>query len=343
LGVNIAEHLPKKEVDLKDLSGKVIAIDASLFLYQFITTIRQADGQPLQDSKGNITSHLTGLFSRTINLLQKGIKPVYVFDGKPPELKEQEQARRRELKDEAQHKYNEAVSQEDVESMKKYASRVSRLTPEMINEAKELLQALGVSIINAPSEAEAQGSHMVKKGDCYAIATQDSDVLMFGTPRFIRNINLAGKRKKINAYTYTTIRPEIISLSETLNTLGLEHEQYIILCMLIGTDYNIGGIKGIGPKKAMKLVKDYGTDFDELFSELKWSDYFSYPWTDVFYTIKKIPVTDDYSISFGSINEEKVIDILVNKYEFSRERIEHQLGNTIREVKLKNQKTLFDY
>jgi flap endonuclease-1 len=343
LGVNIAEHLPKTEIDLKHLSGKVIAIDASLFLYQFLSSIRQPDGQPLQDSKGNITSHLSGLFSRTINLMQKGIKPVYVFDGKPPELKAKEQIRRMNLKEEADKKYKEALSSEDIDAMRKYASRTSKLTSQMIEEAKELLSALGVPIVNSPSEAEAQGSYMVKKGDCYAIATQDSDVMMFGTPRFIRNISLAGKRKKINAYTFTTIKPEVISLAETLNHLGIEHDQYIILCILIGTDYNLGGVKGIGPKKALKLIKQYGNEYEDLFMDLKWSESFSYPWTEVFYTIKNIPVTDDYTLSQGDIDEDKVIDILANRHEFSKERIESQLGTAIKEIKLKNQKTLFDF
>jgi flap endonuclease-1 len=333
MGVNIGEILPSKEIDIKDLYGKVIAIDASLFLYQFVTTIRQQDGQPLMDSKGNITSHLSGVFFRTINLIQKGLKLVYIFDGKPPELKDAERKRRSLLKEDAQEKYEKAVEEENIELMKRYASRTVKLTPEMIEETKELLVAMGVPIVESPSEAEAQGAYMVKKGDCYAIATQDSDVLMFGTSRLIKNLSLLGKRKKINAYTYNVVKPELITLADTLNNFGIEHDQFII----------IGGIKGVGPKKALKLIKQYGNDFEMLFKDLKWQDYFSYSWSEVFYTIKKISVKDDYLIKWGKVNTQKVIEIMVDKHEFSRERIENMLSQITSQAEHMNQKSLFDF
>lgn len=341
MGVKITEFLPLKEIDVKDLNGKIIAIDASLFLYQFITTIRQPDGRPLMDSKGRVTSHLSGLFHRSVNLMQKGLKLVYVYDGKPPELKKLEQERRKETKEKAQAQYKVAVEKEDIESMRKYASRTSKLTQEMVDESKELVKALGLPIVQAPSEAEAQASHMVKKGDCYAVATQDSDVFMFGATRLIRNLSMLGKRKKTKALTYTSVKPELVSMSETLNALQMDQEQFIALCMLIGTDYNLGGIKGIGPKKAQKLVLEHDKDFDKLFSEVKWDEHFSYPWTDVYYQIKKIPVADDYELGWQDVDRDAVMRIMVKEYEFNEERIDSTISKLITEKT--NQKSIFDF
>lgn len=343
MGVNISELLSKKEINLKDLKGKIIAIDASMFLYQFITTIRQRDGSPLKDSKGNITSHLTGLFNRTVKLMSAGIKPVYVFDGKPPDLKLAEKERRNLLKEEAKRKYAEAVVREDVDAMKKYAGRTAKLTKNMVEESKELLTALGLPIIQAPSEAEAQASYLVKKGDAYAVATQDADTLMFGAPLIIRNLSIAGKRKKVNAVSYSTVKPELIDLSENLNILGVDADQMIALCMLVGTDYNIGGIKGIGPKNALKLVKQFGKDIDALFKHVKWDDFFGYSWQDVFYLIKKMDVSDDYELKFKKIDEDKIMDLLVGQHEFSYERVKSSIKRLIKETGDRKQKGLGDF
>jgi flap endonuclease-1 len=343
MGVSITELIPSKEISLDDISGKLIAVDTHLFLYQFLTTIRQRDGTPLMDHKGRVTSHLSGIFQRTIKLLEKGIRPIFVFDGKTPELKKVEQERRSEAKVQAKAKYDRAVQEEDVESMKKYAGRTSRLTREMIEETKELLSALGVPIVQAPAEGEAQASYMVKKGDAWAIASSDADSLMFGATRVIKNLAVTGRRKKTNALAYTTVKPELIELGNVLNSLGIDGDQLICLCMLVGTDYNPGGIKGIGPQKALKLIKQYKSDFSTIFKDAGWDDHFSFPWTDVFYQIKKMPVSDDYSIEFSPIDHKSIIRILVDEHGFSRERIEDRLGKLIKEAEKKTQKGLGEF
>ena len=254
MGVSITELLPTKEIKLDDLSGKIIAVDTSLFLYQFLSIIRQRDGTPLMDSKGRVTSHLSGLFNRTMSLLDKGIKPVFVFDGKPPDLKRKEQEKRMQLKEEAKAKYEEAVQEEDVEAMRKYAMRTSKLTSEMVRETKELVQAMGLPIVQAPCEGEAQAAYIAQKGDAYAIASSDADSLLFGAPKIVKNLAVTGRRKKTKALTYVTIKPELIELDEVLNSLGVDRDQLIALCMLVGTDYNPGGIKGLGPKKSLDLL-----------------------------------------------------------------------------------------
>ena len=324
MGVNISDLLVKKELDVSSLKDKVIAVDAHLFLYQFLTTIRQRDGSYLMDSKGNITSHLSGLFSRNSKLMQQGLRLMYVFDGKAPELKRKEIQKRRELKEEAQEKYEKAVDSENIEEMKKYASRTTRLTKEMIEEAKNLIKAMGLPVIEAPSEGEAQAAYLVREEKAYAVASQDADSLLFGSPKLIRNLSLAGKRKRTNKLAFETIKPELISLSETLNHLSLDQEQLIALGMLVGTDFNQGGIKGIGPKKALDLLKKHN-DLDGLFKEVKWDEHFNYSWNEVFYLFKKMPVTKDYKLDWNEVNKEKVYEILVEEHEFSEDRVNSTL------------------
>ena len=342
MGVAITDLLVRKEIELKDLANKTIVIDAPLYLYQFLSSIRQADGSLLTDSKGNVTSHLSGVFYRSLKLMQQGIKIAYVFDGKAPDLKKKEREKREELKKEAELKYKEAAEKKDLIEMKKYAARTTRLTKEMIEEAKKLIEALGLPIVEAPSEGEAQASHIVRKGDAYAVGTNDADALLFSAPRLIRNLNIVGKRKKASRLAYETVSPEIVDLAENLNNLGIDNDQLIVLSMLVGTDYD-AGIKGIGPKNALKLVKEYKKDFDALFKQVKWDDFFGFPWTDVFYLIKKMPVTDKYLLKWKDINKEDIFKILVDEHDFSEERINGTLGSLIEEKEKQRQKGLSDF
>ncbi|MFC1800779.1 flap endonuclease-1, partial [Nanoarchaeota archaeon] len=288
MGVKLFDLIPVKEIRFEDMAGKIIVVDGNLNLYQFLSSIRQKDGTLLMDSKGNITSHLTGLFMRSARLMRYGIKLCYVFDGKAPDLKKKEQMRRRELKEEAATKYKEAEKSGDVAGMKKYASRTTKLTPQMVEEAKELISALGLPVVHAPSEGEAQAAHMVRNGHAYAVGSQDADSFLFGATRVIKNLTISPRKKKPGQFAYREVKPEMIILENILNELGLDQNQLIALAMLVGTDYNPGGIKGIGPKNALKLVKKYGADLDALFLEVKWGETFSFNWTDVFYQIKKI-------------------------------------------------------
>jgi len=343
MGVKIFELVPKKEVELDNLAGKTLAVDSSLFLYQFLSTIRQRDGSLLMDSKGNVTSHLAGLFNRTIKLMQKQIGLVFVFDGKPPELKSAERARRAELKKEAEMKYKIAVEKKDIDEMKKYASRTTRLTKDMVLEAKELIEALGLPVVQAPSEGEAQAAYIVSNGDAYAVASQDADSLIFGASRLVRNLAITGRRKKAGKLGFDTIKTEIIELKDVLNTLGLDTDQFITLAMLIGTDYNIGGVKGIGQKNGLKLVKKHGTDFDALFKEAEWEKYFDFSWKVVFDTIKNVEVTKDYDLSLGKVDKDRVIKLLVEKHDFSLERINGALDKLVKATQKKQQKGLAEW
>ncbi len=325
MGTKINSLFKTSTITFDDLKNKTLIVDSYNQLYMFLSSIRQSDGGLLKDSQGNATSHLAGLFNRFSRLMNKGIRFVFVFDGKPPELKQKERERRADIKKAAEAKYVEAKEKEDFEAMKKYASMTARLSKQMVEESKELIKALGMPIVQAASEGEAQASYMAHKGEGFAIMSQDADSFLFGAPKVVKNLTITGKRKKAGSYSYSEVLPELISLKENLDELGISREQLIVTAMLTGTDYNIGGIKGIGPKNALKLVKKYRNDFDGLFKETKWKDYFDYRWEEVFELFSKCPVNNDYELKFESVNKEKIREILVEKHEFSRERIDKML------------------
>jgi flap endonuclease-1 len=324
MGTKITDLLQTTELSIEDLKGKVIVVDAFNQLYMFLSSIRQPDGSLLKDSHNNVTSHLNGLFYRFTKLMQYDIKFIFVFDGKAPDLKLKERERRSALKHEAELKYEKATEEENLEDMKKYAARTSKLTKEMIDDVKELIDALGCPVIQAPSEGEAQAALLVKNRDAYASLSQDADSLLFGCPLVVKNLTLSGRKKLPNKLSYDSITPELISLKDTLASLEIDQDQLIVLAMLTGTDYNIGGIKGIGPKTALKLVKEYGPkmeNFDKLFNENGWNEYFDYDWKDVFEVIKNTQTAEDYRIVFRDVDDEKVVDILSKKHDFSEERV----------------------
>ncbi|MBI2575169.1 flap endonuclease-1 [Candidatus Woesearchaeota archaeon] len=341
MGVQITEILKRHEIRIEDVENKTVIVDAPNHLYQFLTTIRARDGSPFTDSKGRVTSHLIGLFSRSTNLMRHGIRQVYVFDGKPPELKHKEIEKRKSIKEEAEAEYTKALKKGDTELMKKYAGRFSRLTGDMIAEAKRLLEALGIPYVDAPSEAEAQAAHMAKKGIGYAVASQDADSLLFGAPRLLRNLSITGRRKKAGTLSYAAVHPELILLEENLKELGISQKQLIALCMLVGTDYNPGGIKGIGPKKALELVKRHKEDFNTMFKEAKWSETFEEDWEEVFNTFTNIPVTDKYAAKWSQPDKTQLIALLCGEHDFAEERVETTMTGLAKEQK--NQKGLADF
>lgn len=343
MGINIKDLVVKKDVDYDSLRGKKLVVDSFNVLYQFLSSIRQRDGTPLMDSKGRVTSHLTGLFTRTTRLMSRGLKLAYCFDGKSPELKKEEHEKRAKVKKEAEIKYKIAEERGEIEEMKKYASRTSKLSAEMIQESKELIRALGLPVIQAPSEGEAQAAHMVNKGDFYAEVSQDYDCLLFGVKRMIQNLTISEKKKLPSKLAYETVTPVMLELSENLHHLGINQDQLIALGLLVGTDFNVGGIKGIGPKNALRLVKEYDNKFDKMFEDVKWDDYFDFSWKEVFDLIKEMPTTDKYELEWKDIDRDKVIKILVDEHDFSRERVEKQLDDIQKVVKQRSQKGLGEF
>jgi len=327
MGLQFRELVVKKEISLHDLKDKVLAVDSMNLLYQFLTTIRAPDGSALMDKHGKVTSHLIGLFSRTTTLMEAGLKLVFVFDGKAPEIKQKTWEKRTAIKQEASLKLKEAEEAGDVEGMRKFGSRTAVLSREMLAEAKKLISALGLPIVQAPSEGEAQATYLVKKGDAYACVSQDYDNLMFGCPLLVRNLSIEGRRKKAGKFAYEKVQPEMISLMEVLKHLDLELDQLIVLAILVGTDYNPGGVKGIGPKTALKLVKEFPHDFEALFQKAEWTKHYpDLEWKFLFQTIKEIPVTDDYKLEWHAVDKEKVLQLLVKEHDFGEERVKNKLA-----------------
>ncbi|MBI2125520.1 flap endonuclease-1 [Candidatus Woesearchaeota archaeon] len=345
MGLQFKELVVKKEIAIADLRGKVLAVDAMNMLYQFLTTIRSPDGSVLTDSKGRVTSHLIGLFSRTTALMEQGLKLIFVFDGRPPEIKQKTWEKRTAIKAEASLKLKEAGENGDFASMRKFAARTAILTKDMREDAKAVITALGLPIVQAPSEGEAQTAYMVKNGTAYASVSQDYDNLIFNCPLLVRNLSIEGRRKKAGTLAFQKVNPELISLQEVLDNLKLNLDQLIVLAILVGTDYNPGGVKGIGPKTGLKLLKEYGTDFKALFEKVEWHK--SYPdlkWQEVFDTIKKMPVTDDYNLEWKKIDEKKLLHLLVEEHGFSEERVRtklEKLKETQKEMAQKGLKNFF--
>ena len=343
MGLAIRDIVPRKEVSFSDLNGKIVCVDAFNALYQFLSTIRQVDGTPLMDNDKRITSHLSGIFYRNVALLSEGLKLVYVFDGKPPELKAKTHSKREGVREVAQEKYEEAKQGEDISSMRKYSSQMVRLDDTMIKESKELLEAMGIVVVQAPSEGEAEAAYLCKiKNDVYAAASQDYDSLLFGAQRLIQNLTLSRKRKTFSGYV--EIKPEIIELEKVLNTLEINLDQLICLGILVGTDYNPKGVPGIGQKKALDLVKQFKQpvlifkEVEERIHSLPEEDQFD--WQEIFELFHKHPV-EDADFDFKEVNEHEIKSILVKEHDFSEERVDKQLEK-LRVLKEKKKQTGLD-
>ncbi|MHA1409316.1 MAG: flap endonuclease-1 [Candidatus Odinarchaeia archaeon] len=321
MGVNIKDIITSTKISFDKLAHKQIAIDAYNTIYQFLANIRQFDGKPLVDRKGFITSHLSGLFYRTINLMEEKIKPVYVFDGEPPKLKNETITKRIEIRKNSERKWRDALEKGEYEEAKKYAQASSRLSEEMVEEAKKLISYMGVPIIQAPSEGEAQAAYMNLQGDVWACASQDWDSLLFGAPRLIRNLTITGKRKIPKKQVYIKIEPEIIVLDEVLKVHNLTREQLVELAILIGTDYNTG-IKGIGAKTALKLIKKHH-DLKTIIKEEKIELNCDYEEIKQIFLNPKIKI--GYTLSWNKPQTEKIIELLHEQHDFSIERVNKAL------------------
>lgn len=335
MGLQIGDIVPRHQVDFADLRGKTLAVDAFNALYQFLTSIRQPDGTPLMDSQRRITSHLSGLFYRTIALLHEGMGLIYVFDGEYSPLKGKTHEQRQAAKDEAAEKYRDAVEAEDVDAMAKYAGRFVRLTAEMITESKELLAAMGVAVVQAPGEGEMQCAELVKSGQAWAVASQDYDALAVGAPRLLQNATLSKTRRTASGVVY--IAPELIEYQKVLNELGVDGDQLICLAILVGTDFNPGGVKGIGPKKALALVREKKYPV-HIFRAVE--ERLDFDWPTVFEIFKKPQVIREKAV-FPLFDSARIFEILVERHDFSRDRVQKQLDKLTETKKAGAQQRLF--
>jgi flap endonuclease-1 len=321
MGVDISGLVKGSQVGLRDLSGRSVAIDAFNTLYQFLSSIRQPDGTPLMDRHGRVTSHLSGLLYRTASLLETEIRPAYVFDGEPPELKRKTIEARKAVRREAEAEWKKARDEGDMKRALSMASRSSRLGHDMVEESKALLDALGVPWLVAPSEGEAQMGRMVSDGRVWAGASQDYDALLFGTPKLIRNLTLAGKRRLPSGKTQEVV-PELVSLWDVLAGLALTREQLVDVAVLVGTDFN-DGVSGIGPKRALAAIKRTGS-LEGLAAEGR----VTVP--EEYVEVRRIflePATvAEYTLDWRHPDDERVRRIMCDEHGFSVDRIDAALA-----------------
>jgi len=339
LGVNLRDLVPRVTIDLASLGGKSVAIDAYNALYQFLAIIRQPDGTPLKDHTGRITSHLSGLLYRTSNLVEMGIKVVYVFDGIPPTLKEVEIKRRARVKEEAIVKYEKALQEGRMEEARTYAQMTSKLKDYMTDDSKRLLNLIGIPWIQAPSEGEAQAAHLAKKHDSDFCASQDYDSLLFGAPQLVRNVTISGRRKLPKKNVYVEVVPEIVDLDKVLNELGITHEQLVDIGILVGTDFNPEGVKGIGPKTALQLIKEHG-NLEKLLPNLKEATFPVEP-TQIREIFLHPKVTDNYHLIWKEPDTEGVVEFMCGERDFSEDRVRKALEKMTQGMrKIKGKTTL---
>jgi len=338
LGVAIGDLLERDEISRADLNGKIIAFDAYNVIYQFITTVRGRDGKPLTDSNGNPTSHLSGLLYRTSGFVEDGIKPVFVFDGIPPELKAETLDKRREIREAAHEKWKLALERGDAEDILKYSQAAVKIDPQIVDESKMILSMMGIPVVEAPSEGEAQATYMAKKGDVDYVSSQDYDAFIFGAENVIRNLTVSGKRKLPGKSVYVDVLPEKADLVQNLERLGVTQNQFIDIALCIGTDFN-KGIDRVGAKTALKLIKEHGS-YEAILKSKNLEDQIErYAAAKSFF--QNPPTTDDYTISWNAPDKEKMIEFLCSKRDFSEERVTTAWKklNTVFETK-KKQPTL---
>jgi len=309
VGLPLRDIVSAQELPWDALAGRTLAVDGYNAAYQFLATIRQRDGQLFSDPSGHVTSHLMGTFYRTTSLLQEGVLPVWVFDGKPPERKAGTIRQRIAAKEKAEAQYQEAIAAGDLETARRKAAQTSRLTRPMVAELMELLAAMGVPTVQAPGEGEAQAAAMSSKGTVWASASEDYDTLLFGAPRLVRGLAARGR-------SGTSPGAQFIERSELLSQLGIDGEELIQLGIVVGTDFN-DGARGYGPKKALKLVQEH-LGFEATMTKVGIDPAEAADVAEIF----RHPLASEVPTpSFGPVDEDAVRRLLVEGHGFSEDRV----------------------
>jgi flap endonuclease-1 len=323
MGVPLTPIIVKQQLSLDELRGRTLAVDANGELYQFLALIRLRDGSPLMDSKGRITSHLSGLFYRTTRLIADyGLRLAFVFDGKPPVLKSAEISRRRAVRERYEAERLEAVRTGDLGRAYSKATMTSRLSREMVAEAGQLLTLMGMPVIQAPGEGEAQASYMALRERVWAVSSKDYDCLLFGTPRLQRFLTVSGKEFLPSTGAFRPIVPELIESEHLLRSLRIDREQLVDLAILVGTDFN-AGVHGIGPKKALKLVQEYGL-IENMPAAIQ--DSVGSSLREVRSIFLNHDVTDDFCVEWKAPDVDGILRYLCDEREFDRTRVVSALG-----------------
>jgi len=337
MGIQLGPLLETRKISIEELSGQRIAIDGYNVLYQFLTSIRQADGSLLSDSEGRVTSHLSGILFRFSNLVENGLRICIVFDGKPPLLKRDLLEERRQRKIKAQIEWEAALEAGDMETARTKAQQTTRLDSKMIEESKKLLDLLAIPWIQAPSEGEAQVAHLLSTGKVDYGASQDFDTVLFGASKLVRNLTLSGRRKLPKQQKWVEVSPEIIEVEKSFEVLGLNREQLVDVAILMGTDFN-NGIDGIGPKKGLKLLQECSNAEKALEKIGKKIDNLD----EIRSLFLEHPV-DEFDPEWQSPDSSSVISFLCNNYSFNKSRVEKALEKYVHARIPSRQLTLGDF
>ena len=319
MGFNLSPLLVKRQLSLGELRGRSLAVDANNMLYQFLALIRMSDGRPFTDAKGNITSHLVGLLLRTTRLMADyDIRPVFVFDGKPPPLKMRTLEARRHYREKAREEWKEAVGRGDYSAAWSKAVTMNSLSQPMQEDARKVLTLLGIPYVQAPEEGEAQAAHMASHEDVWAANSRDYDSVLFGSPRLVRYVTISGQEFLPSKGIARPLIPELIQLQDLLESLGISREQLIDLAILVGNDFN-EGLHGVGPKTALKLIKEHGK-LEELPDSYK--NQLPANFEEVRALFLNPHVTDDYKVEFTRLDSDGLRKFLCEERGFSPDRVE---------------------
>lgn len=340
MGVQLGDIVDARKLSLDELQGRMVAFDGNNILYQFLSIIRGRDGQPLKDREGRITSHLSGLLYRNSNLMEQGVKIAYVFDGAPHQFKRTVLKRRQANRRAAKKEYEKAVEAGDEEKARRFGQQAVVATTDIVSDAKELLSLMGIPWVQAPGEGEAQTAYMASEGDVWGAASQDFDSLLYGAPRHIRNLSITGRRKLPRKNVYIKIEPEILELEKVKRDLGLNQSQLIDLGILVGTDYNPDGIKGIGPKTALKLIKQYGNIYEAI-PHIKNAD-FPHPVEEIKELFLHPRTTDDYVLEWSKPDVAGLIGFLCAEHNFSQQRVMGAVDKMQKGMEQKASRTTLD-
>jgi flap endonuclease-1 len=319
LGVQFGDLSEPRKISIDELKGRSVAFDGNNVIYQFLAIIRGQGGEQLMDAQGHVTSHLSGILYRNSNLMEAGVRIAYCFDGRPHEFKRQTLEARHEVRVQAKEKFEKAVEAGDHVAARRWGQQSVVATTNILGEAKRLLTLMGIPVIQAPMEGEAQAAHMAIKGSVWASSSQDFDCLLLGAPRLVRNLSISGRRKLPKKNVYIKVEPEMYEYQKFLADVGLTREQLVDVGILTGTDYNPDGVRGVGPKTAIKLIKKHG-NLEAALPELKNAE-FPHPIDEIRELFLRPVVTDDYKLDWGKPDTAGILSFLCGERNFNREKV----------------------
>ncbi|MFX1444769.1 MAG: hypothetical protein ACFFHV_15260 [Promethearchaeota archaeon] len=336
MGVKIQEIIQRSKIDLEQLNRKIIAIDAPNIIFSFFT-FSYKDRQMyspnlIVDRTQRAISHLYGILYRVNFYYSNQILPIFCFDGRDSELKRI--ISKDYLNDFRVVKkwYQAALKSGNTILARKISLGKEFLWSNIIEESKQLINDLGIPILDSPASAESQCAYLVKNNVADYANSQDFDSLIFGCPYIIQNLSKSLRRKVHGKWSYKKIETVLINLETNLKRLNIDLFQLVDLAILIGTDYN-DGVNKIGPKTALQLIKKYNNLENVIFNK-SYQYQFDHLIPEVLQEVRKIFLFPEVLEKFKDIywdppNSSQVIELLCKNHNLNNERVEHNLKKLI--------------